>query len=88
MKKRKPYPHNSDIADAIVSVLFNEPWIHPADFAEKVREELKKKGFYPGLVSDKRIWRIYEEMVRKGRMYDILQVVKNELTHDDLPLDM
>jgi len=87
MKKRKPYPHNSDIANAIIDVLFSEPWIHPADFTEKVREELKKRGFYPGLVSDKRIWRIYEEMVRKGRTYDILQVVKNELTYNNQSID-
>ncbi|RLF19777.1 MAG: hypothetical protein DRZ82_04545 [Thermoprotei archaeon] len=76
MRRKKPYPHNSDIADTIMYVLFNEPWIHPDELTERVREELERRGFYPGLVSDKRIWRIYEELVRKGRMYDILQVVK------------
>ncbi len=72
---KKKYPHNKDIEEAIKELLSRKPWIHPLDFTDEVKKILEEKKFYTGLVSGKRIWRIYEEMVRKRRIYDILGVV-------------
>jgi hypothetical protein len=72
---KKPYPHNGDILNAMVKLFSREPFIKPLDFPDKVRAELEREGFYVGLVSDRRIWRIYEEVVRRGFLYDYLGVV-------------
>ncbi len=75
MRRKRPYPHNKDILEAIKKVLSREPWINPLDFPDKVREQLERDGFYTGLVSTRRIWRIYEEAVRRGFIRDYLGVV-------------
>jgi len=72
---KKSYPRNSDIRSAILWVLSENPLISPNDFPSEVIALLKRKGFYVGLVNIKRIWRTYENMVRKGEIYDILDVV-------------
>ncbi|WP_069806938.1 hypothetical protein [Vulcanisaeta thermophila] len=75
MVRRKPYPHNTDILNAIMRVLSREPLIKPMEFPDKVRRELENEGFYVGLVSTRRIWRVYEDAVRRGFIYDYLGVV-------------
>ena len=74
-KGKKPYPCNTEIQEAILEVLSKKPYIHPLDFTDEVKKVLQERGFFTGLVTAKRIWRLYEEMVRKGRIYDILGVV-------------
>jgi hypothetical protein len=76
---RRPYPHNKDIAEAIARVISRNEALDPLEFPGEVREELGRMGFFPGLVSAKRIWRIYEEMVRRGWIVDRLDVL------DDTP---
>ena len=76
MMKKKPYPHNSDIMYAIRKALSIDPFVNPLDFPELVRRVLEEEGFYVGLVSDRRIWNLYVTMVRKGMIYDYLNVVK------------
>lgn len=71
---KKPYPRRGDIADAILRVLARKPHIHPSELVEEVKAELESMGFYPGLVNAKRVWSIYEEWVKSGRMYDYLGV--------------
>ncbi len=78
MKGKKPYPRNNDIADAILEVLSKKPYIHPDDLPDEVRAALEDKGFYAGLVSNKRIWRMYEKLVKSGKMYDVLMVMQSE----------
>ncbi|MEM0217596.1 MAG: hypothetical protein QXM73_02445 [Candidatus Nezhaarchaeales archaeon] len=73
--RRKGYPHTSDIEEAIIEVLANE-YIKPEQFYDKVKAKLEAKGFKTMYMTIKRVWRIYEEMVRKGRMYDVLGVVE------------
>ncbi|AKG39098.1 MAG: hypothetical protein ACP5II_04390 [Infirmifilum sp.] len=73
---KKPYPHNNDIRGAVLEVLAKDPLIKPDEFVERVRESLEEKGFYAGLVTPKRIWKIYEELVRSGEIYDYLGVVQ------------
>ena len=73
---KKPYPRNDDIAEAILEVV-GIPTLKPEDFTDRVRKVLEEKGFYAGLVTDKRVWRIYETLVRRGRIYDTLGVVQD-----------
>jgi hypothetical protein len=72
---KKPYPRNDDIAEAILEVV-GIPTLKPEDLPDRVRRVLEERGFYTGLVTDKRVWRIYETLVRRGRIYDVLEVVQ------------
>lgn len=72
---KKPYPRNDDIAEAILEVT-GIPTLKPEDLPDRVRRVLEERGFYTGLVTDKRVWRIYETLVRRGRIYDVLGVVQ------------
>jgi len=75
-RRRKPkYPSNKDISEAIVRAL-SHPLVDPQNFYENVLAELRSKGLYPGLVTPKRVWRIYEEMIKRKILYDIFNVVK------------
>ncbi len=71
---RRRYPSNSDIAEAIKR-LGSYAHINPEEFPDIVRRELEKEGFYVGLVTDQRVWRIYESLVRRGAIRDYLGVV-------------
>jgi hypothetical protein len=78
MKKRKKgYPHNSDIIEVIMEILNKEIFIKPEDFYDKIRAKLEEKGFKTSFLTTKRVWRIYEEMVKKKIIYDFLEVMKN-----------
>lgn len=76
MKKR--YPHNSDVMKAIMEVLSKEPFIKPDELYDKVKENLEGKDFDASLLNVKRLWRVYEHMVRKGMMDDVLSVVEDK----------
>lgn len=75
MKVRKPYPRNSDIVEALKEVL-SEVILSPDELPQRVRARLEEKGFYAGLVSNKRVWSLYEKLVREGRLPDSLGVVQ------------
>jgi hypothetical protein len=76
MKRRKGYPHTSDIMEAIMDVLSKEVYVKPEQFYDKVKAKLEDRGFNTSYMTVKRVWRAYEEMVRKGRIYDVLGVVE------------
>jgi len=76
MKRRRGYPHTSDIMEAIMEVLAKEVYVRPDQFYDKVKAKLEDKGFNTSYMTVKRVWRAYEEMVRKGRIYDVLDVVE------------
>lgn len=73
-KRKKPYPSNRDLVRTIVEAvkLFHG---HPNDFVDYVLELLENKGFDVRHVTVKRIWRLYEMLVRKGVISDKLRVV-------------
>ncbi|BAF34714.1 hypothetical protein APE_0240a [Aeropyrum pernix K1] len=66
-KRKRRYPSNSDIAEAIKE-LAGYARVDPQSFPERVREKLEEQGFYTGLVTDERIWRVYETLLRKGEI--------------------
>jgi len=78
MHSKRPYPHNKDIAQAILRVMREKPYVKPIDFISEVKRVLENEGYYTGLVSARRIWRIYEEYARRGWMYDYLGVIEND----------
>ena len=73
--RKRPYPSNRDIADAIREVIARHMVEHPDDFPEAVLEVLEERGFETRHVTIKRIWRMYETLVRKGVISDTLGVV-------------
>ncbi len=75
--RKKPYPRNRDIRRAIRAALRDEV-IGPHDLYDKVREILITEGFYVNLLSVKRVWILYEKMVRKGFIPDYFDVVVKE----------
>jgi hypothetical protein len=76
MKRMKGYPHTSDIAEAIMDVLADKAYLRPDHFYDKVKSKLEDRGFDTSYMTVKRVWRVYEEMVKKGRIYDVLGVVE------------
>lgn len=74
---KKKYPRNEDVRQAIIEALANY-YEHPAYFPDAVYNVLIDKKFNVKYLSYKRIWRLYEEMVRKGKIVDVLDVVINK----------
>ncbi|MEM4575919.1 MAG: hypothetical protein QW701_00505 [Candidatus Nezhaarchaeales archaeon] len=76
MKRKKGYPHTSDVIRTIMKVLADESYVKPESFYDKVKAKLEAEGFKTSYLTIKRVWRTYEEMVTKGIIYDVLNVVK------------
>lgn len=75
---KKKYPHNRDIMKAIMEVLSKEILIKPSELYDKVKANLEDKDFNTSLLNVKRLWSVYEEMVRKGMICDVLLVIEDE----------
>ncbi len=73
-RKKKPYPSNSDLVEAIIEAL-STFYGHPDNFPDHVIKVLRSKGFETRHVTLKRIWRTYEMLVRKRVIKDKLGVV-------------
>ncbi|MEM1545274.1 MAG: hypothetical protein QXY40_01360 [Candidatus Methanomethylicia archaeon] len=73
--KRK-YPYGKDLMNAIRSVIYEYFLVDPQTFYETVIDKLSKEGFNTKHITVKRVWRIYEEMVKKKMIDDALSVVK------------
>jgi hypothetical protein len=70
------YPSSSDVADAVRLVLYFKPLMDPSSLVGLVKEELRRRGFYAGLVNTRRVWRVYLDLVRRGLLPDLLDVVE------------
>ena len=75
-RRRLKYPSSSDLAEALKAVVCSTSMVHPSNLVELVKEELKRRGFYPGLVNAKRVWRTYLGLVKKGFLPDVLGVIE------------
>ncbi|HIQ23478.1 MAG TPA: hypothetical protein EYH50_00300 [Pyrodictium delaneyi] len=73
-RRMKPYPSSRDVAEAVVEAARSFVG-HPEDFPGYVLEILAEKGFDVRHVTVKRIWRTYENLVRKGVIGDRLGVL-------------
>ncbi len=74
-ERKKKYPSSKDITDAVIEASYMAAGVSPEDFPDLVRRILEEKGFYTGLVNDKRVWRVYETLVRRRVIRDVLGVV-------------
>ncbi|AJB42922.1 hypothetical protein TCARB_1886 [Thermofilum adornatum 1505] len=74
---KKPYPQNDDLVNAILKVLSKAYTMTPDEFPEAVKKQLEEEGFYTGLVTTKRIWQLYEKLVRNGQAVDVFGVVQD-----------
>ena len=75
-KRKKRYPSTRDIAEAVRAVALMYRGGDPSEFPERVLEYLEEQGFYVGHVTEKRIWRTYETLVRRRVIPDTLGVVE------------
>ena len=75
-KKRryKPYPTSRELASVIIDAVATFEG-HPNDFPDYVYELLEQKGYSTRFVTVKRIWTMYERLVRKKIISDRLGVV-------------
>ncbi len=74
LKRKKPYPSSRDVAEAIVEAVRTFSG-HPNEFPEHVLRLLEEKGFDVRHVTIRRIWRLYENLVRRKVIADRLGVL-------------
>lgn len=74
-RARRNLPSTRDIVDAVREAASMARGVNPAEFPVIVREILEERGFTTKFVNDKRIWRTYEDLVRRGVIPDTLGVV-------------
>ncbi len=74
-KKKVKLPSSRDLAEIVAEAALQARGIDPADFPQIVLQLLEERGFYTKYVSEKRIWRVYESLVRRRVIPDTLGVV-------------
>jgi len=79
-RKKLPYPSSREVAEAVIEAVRSFSG-HPDDFPGYVLEILREKGYETRHVTIKRIWRMYETLVRKGVISDRLGVLAR--TYDE-----
>ncbi|MCE4628124.1 MAG: hypothetical protein F7C34_03125 [Desulfurococcales archaeon] len=74
-KKKVKLPSSRDLAEVVIEAALQARGVDPAEFPEIVIRLLEERGFYTKYVNEKRIWRIYENLVRRRVIPDTLGVV-------------
>jgi len=74
-KRKVKLPSSRDLAEIVAEAAMMARGVDPAEFPEIVLKLLKEKGFYTKYVNEKRIWRVYESLVRRRVIPDTLGVV-------------
>lgn len=74
-KVKRKYPSSRDIVETVKEAALMARGIHPDEFPDIVIQLLKEKGFDTSYVTVKRIWRVYENLVRRGVIPDTLHIV-------------
>ena len=74
-RRKKPYPSSRDVVEAVIEAVRRFDG-HPDEFPDFVLNLLRSKGFEVRHVTVKRIWRTYENLVRKGVIGDKLGVLR------------
>ena len=76
-KKKLRYPPSNVIYDVVKEVAMRSQDLDPQDFPEAVRQRLSELGYYPGLVSDRRIWDAYQRLVLRRIIPDTFGLIKS-----------
>ncbi len=74
-RKKRNYPSSRDIVETVREAALSARGIHPDEFPDIVLQLLREKGFDTSYVTVKRIWRVYEKLIRMGVIPDTLGVV-------------
>jgi len=78
-KEKVKFPSSRDIVEAVKTAsLVSKGGIHPDEFPEVVVNMLREKGFDTRFVSAKRVWKVYENLVERGIIQDVLGVVQRK----------
>ncbi|MEB3846725.1 MAG: hypothetical protein GSR74_01965 [Desulfurococcales archaeon] len=74
-RRRAKYPSAREIAQAVAEAAKMFRGADPQEFPDLVRKLLEDEGYDTRHVTDRRIWRTYETLVRRGVIRDTLGVV-------------
>ena len=74
-RKKVKLPSSRDLAEVVAEAALQARGIPPEEFPSIVVRLLEEKGFYTKYVNEKRIWRVYENLVRRRVIPDTLGVV-------------
>ena len=77
-KRRARYPTSRDLVEVVIETSQVCRGIHPHDFPQLVLKALEQRGFSTKYVTVKRIWGVYESLVRRHVIVDVLGVVKED----------
>jgi len=61
---RRGYPLHEDIKEAIREALAKGDYL-PFKLCEEVSIILKRKGFYTGHINVKKVWKLYQEVIKE-----------------------
>jgi len=74
-RRRLRQPSNTDIMNAIRHIV-KDPTLKPPELYERVIDHLEENGFNTRYINERRVWRLYEYLVRKRIIHDYLGVVE------------
>ena len=77
-KGRARYPTSRDLVEVVKETSQVCRGIHPHEFPQLVLKALEQRGFSTKYVTIKRIWSVYEALVRRHVIVDVLGVVKED----------
>lgn len=75
-RRKARYPTSRDIVEAVIRASERARGLHPSEFPDLVYRILEEWGFSTRFVTIKRIWRVYENLVNRGVISDVLGVVR------------
>lgn len=75
VRRKVKLPSSRDLAEVVAEAALQARGVPPEEFPNIVLKLLEERGFYTKYVSEKRIWRVYESLVRRRVIPDTLGVV-------------
>ena len=75
IRRKVKLPSSRDLAEVIAEAALQARGVPPEEFPNIVIRLLEERGFYTKYINEKRIWRVYESLVRRRVIPDTLGVV-------------
>ena len=75
VKRKVRLPSSRDLAEVVAEAALQARGVPPEEFPNIVMRLLEERGFYTKYVNERRIWRVYESLVRRRVIPDTLGVV-------------